>query len=356
MKKPQILVIALFSLAVLTFAARLALKNPGADTAAEGKPAVSGQQMNGQNPVAVEVSAVTKETFVQEANAVGTMKSNESVVLKPEISGRVAALHFQDGARVAAGALLVSLDASVEAAELQQAEASLALARANLKRNEDLFQKKFVSAAMLDNSRSILKVEAAKVALAAARFAKTRLRAPFAGVVGLRNVSVGDYVKEGEALINLEDTATLKVDFRLPEVWLDRLRPGLALEVRVDALPGEARAATLSALDPLVDVEGRAVSCRATLPNLDGRLSPGMFARVRIRFGERETVTIPEEAVVSGVLPQVFRLEGDRARAVAVKLGQRQGARVEVLEGLAPGDLVVTAGQLKLSDGTGVTR
>ncbi|MDR2164973.1 MAG: efflux RND transporter periplasmic adaptor subunit [Zoogloeaceae bacterium] len=355
------LLLALAGLAVLASVARIALRTPGpGETVAARETAAEtqGQSFPGapdMKPVTVETAAVQTETFLDETTAIGTVKSNESVVLKPEISGRIAGIHFRDGGAVRTGALLVRLEASIEAAELRQAEANLSLARANLRRNEDLFQKKFVSQAMLDNSRAALQVEAAKVALAAAQYKRTRIHAPFGGVVGLRNVSVGDYVREGEALINLEDTKILKVDFRLPEMHLNRLRGGLPLEVVSDALPGETRQAVLTAIDPLVDAEGRAISCRAALPNPDGRLSPGMFVRVRLRFGAREVRTIPEEAVISGVNPQVFRIEGGVARAVGVRLGQRQGNRVEVLEGLDPGNTIVTAGQMKLKDGARVT-
>jgi membrane fusion protein (multidrug efflux system) len=310
-----------------------------------------------RNATIVETTHVVSARFPEEALAVGTLKSNESVLLRPETSGRIEAIHFKDGAMVKAGSLLISLDAGIQAAELQQAEASLALARANQRRNEDLFKRKFVSQAMLDNTRAALKVEEANVALAAARLAKTRIRAPFDGVVGIRSVSLGDYVKEGEALVNLEDIATLKVDFRLPEVYLSRLRQGLTLDVMPDALPEARLEATLSAIDPQVDVEGRSASCRALLANREGRLKPGMFVRVRLRFGEgADVLTVPEQAIVTGQTPIVFRVEADKAKSVPVRVGQLRGGRVEILDGLALGDEVVVAGQLKIRDGQQVSR
>ena len=299
----------------------------------------------------VETAQAVSAYFPVEASAVGTLKSNESVLLRPETSGRIEGIYFKDGERVKRGVLLLALDAGVQAAELQQARANLALAQANQRRNEDLFQKKFISQQALDNTRAALKVQEAAVSLAQARVDKMRIRAPFDGVVGIRNVSVGDYVKEGENLVNLEDTATLKVDFSLPEVHLNRLRVGQTLEVRSDALPAELFSAKLAAVDPLVDVGGRSISCRALLVNQEGRLHPGMFVRVLLTLGERaEVLAIPEEAVVTGSSPSVFRIQNDRAKIVSVRLGQHREGWVEVLEGLQAGDVVVRTGQLKLRD------
>ncbi|MDR1888475.1 MAG: efflux RND transporter periplasmic adaptor subunit [Zoogloeaceae bacterium] len=310
-----------------------------------------GDSAQAQDVTVVETARVLSVRFPAEASAVGTLKSNESVLLRPETSGRIEAIYFKDGERVKRGALLLALDAGVQAAELQQARANLALAQANQRRNEDLFQKKFISQQALDNTRAALKVQEAAVALAQARVDKMRIRAPFDGVVGIRNVSVGDYVKEGEDLVNLEDTAILKVDFRLPEVHLNRLRVGQTLEVRSDALPDETFSARLAAIDPLVDVGGRSISCRALLSNQEGHLHPGMFVRVQLAFGERDTVlAIPEEAVVMGSTPSVFRVQNGRAKTASVQLGQHRDGQVEVLEGLQAGDIVVTSGQLKLRD------
>ncbi len=306
-------------------------------------------------PVTVEVVRLQEESFQDEASAVGSLRSNESVILRPEVSGRIARIQFKDGEQVRRGALLLSLDAGIQDAELQQAKANLALAKATQQRNEDLFGKKFISQQALDNSRATLKVQEAVVALAEAKLAQTRIRAPFDGVVGIRNVSQGDYIKEGQDLVNLEDISSLKLDFRLPEAYLGRLQPGLPLEVHSDALAGQDFSAVLEALDPLVEASGRSIAARARLSNEDGRLRPGMFVRVTLRFGVREHVLmLPEGAVVTGGSPQVFRIEDGKAKMVPVRLGTRRDGQVEVIEGLAAGDVVVTAGQLKLRDGTSV--
>lgn len=305
--------------------------------------------------VAVEVAKIAAADFSDAASAVGNLKSNESVVLRAETPGRIAVINFRDGAIVNKGALLVALDAAVQEAELQQARANLALAQSNHKRNQDLLERKFVSQQALDNSAAALKVQEAAVQLAEARVGRMRIKAPFTGMVGLRNVSVGDYVKEAQELINIEDIGTLRVDFKLPETYLGRVRKGQAVAVSTDALPGEQFTAVLDAVDPMVDQGGRAISSRARLDNASGKLRPGMFVRVRLLFGERRNVLMaPEQAIVPGAQPTVFKVVDGKAVATRVRLGVRRAAQVEIVEGLAAGDVVVTAGQLKLHDGAAV--
>ncbi|MGB2903138.1 MAG: efflux RND transporter periplasmic adaptor subunit [Candidatus Dechloromonas phosphoritropha] len=320
---------------------------PGSKAPAGGPP--------GGFAVAVEVAKVGASDFSDEASAVGNLKSNESVVLRPETAGRIAAINFRDGSIVAKGTLLVVIDATIQEAELEQARANLGLAQSNFKRNKDLLEKRFVSQQALDNSAATLKVQAAAVQLAEARVAKTRIKAPFNGMVGLRNVSVGDYVKEGQDLINIEDIGTLRVDFKLPETYLGRVTKGQVVEVITDALPGETFAAVLDAVDPLVDQGGRAISSRARLDNASGKLRPGMFVRVRLLFGERKNVLmVPEQAIVPGAQPTVFKVVEGKAAATKVRLGVRRAAQVEIVDGLVADDMVVTAGQLKLRDGVPV--
>ncbi|THF61467.1 efflux RND transporter periplasmic adaptor subunit [Pseudothauera nasutitermitis] len=311
----------------------------------------------GATEVAVEIASARSVTMSEEATAVGTLRSNESVVLSPEVSGRISAIRFQEGGAVKRGAVLVELDAAVERAELQQARASLDLAESNYRRTEDLFERRFVSQSARDEAASRLEVARAAVELAHARLRRMTLSAPFDGVVGIRQVSVGGFVKDGDALVNLEDISVLKVDFRLPETLLPRLRPGQALEVSSDSLPGERFSARVDAIDPLVDAQGRAVLIRASLANPEGRLRPGMFARVRLILAERpRVVVVPEEALVPlpGDVQFVYRVEDGVARRVDVRTGMRREALVEVVDGLAEGDPVVTAGHLRLRDGARV--
>ncbi len=352
-----IIILAVAGLLGLGYYAYTANRAPAAAPAAgangAGSKAPAGPA--GGFAMAVEVAKIVAADFSDEASAVGNLKSNESVVMRPETAGRIAAVNFRDGAIVGQGAVLVTLDAAVQEAELQQARANLALAQSNHKRNQELLEKKFVTAQALDNSAATLKVQEAAVQLAEAKVGRMRIKAPFNGMVGLRNVSVGDYVKEGQDLINIEDIGTLRVDFKLPETYLGRVVKGQIVEVGTDALPGEQFKAVLDAVDPMVDQNGRAISSRARLDNVSGRLRPGMFVRVRLLFGERKNVLMaPEQAIVPGAQPTVFKVVDGKAVTTRVKLGVRRAAQVEIVDGLAAGDVVVTAGQLKLRDGAPV--
>lgn len=352
-----IIAIALAGLAGLGYYAYTVNRAPAAEPVTPaGAPGKSGGgAAPASPPTAVEVARVAASDFADDVAAVGTLKSNESVVLRPETAGRVASIGFKDGAVVAKGTVLVVFDAAIQDAELQQARANLALAKSSYERNVELVGKKFLSQQALDASAATLKVQEAAVQLAEAKAAKMRIKAPFTGMVGLRNVSVGDYLKDGQDLINIEDVATLRVDFKLPENYLGRISKGQVVEVVSDALPSERFKAVLDAIDPLVDQNGRSISARARLDNAKGKLRPGMFVRVRLLFGERKAVLmVPEQAIVPGGQPAVFKVVDGKASLVKVKLGVRRTAQVEIVEGLAAGDLIVTAGQLKLREGAAV--
>ena len=304
----------------------------------------------------VETARVGLETLQEDVNAVGSLRSNESVVVRPEISGRIGAIQFIEGARVSKGAVLVLLDSSTQAAEVRQARANLALAQTNFERTQELQKSKFVSANAGDQALNGLKVAEANLALSEARLAKTQIVAPFNATIGLRQVSVGDYVKEGQDLVTLEDMSALKLDFRLPESYFGKLKPGQQVEIKIDAFSGQTFKATLMAIDPLIDQAGRSLSLRAKLDNPEGKLRPGMFANVRLILSERaRAMTIPEEALVPvGSDQYVFKVVEGKVQRVQVRIRLRRDAKVEVTEGLRPGDEVVTAGQLKIRDGVAV--
>ncbi len=352
-----VLLVAVLGLLALAYWSYTAFRESPGPTPPGGK---SGSGAPGGSPggfaLPVETAKVDAVDLALDATAVGSLRSNESVVLRPETAGRISSINFKDGSAVGKGSLLVGLDAAMQSAEFDQAKANLGLAQTNLKRSRELFEKKFVSQQALDNAEAALKVQDAALALAQAKLEKTRIKAPFSGVVGIRNVSVGDYVKEGQELINLEDINTLKIDFRLPESYLGQLKPGQTLEVSTDAMPGQKFEAVLDAINPLVDTGGRAISIRAHLSNADAKLRPGMFVRVRLLFEQRSNVLlIPEQAIVPDTkTPFVFRVVEGKAVRTPVKTGLRRNAQVEIAEGLRAGEEVVTAGQMKLRDGAAV--
>ena len=322
---------------------------PGA-TAGKGAPGTGA-------PMVVEAAKVTVQSLPQTITAVGSLRSDESITVRPEVAGRIRDILFQEGQRVAKGATLVRLDAAVNAAEVEQARANLKLAQSKYNRAVELSQQNFISGQARDEAENNLRVAEAAVALAAARLAKTEIKAPFSGIIGLRVVSVGDYVKEGQDVVNLESIDPLKVDFRVPEIYLSQVQVGQTLTVALDALPGKSFEGKVFALNPLLDSAGRSLVIRAVVSNPDRSLRPGMFARVKlITRDERDALVIPEQAIVpQGDEQYVYRIVDGRATRVKVAIGQRRDAKVEVLNGLAPNDVVVTAGQLKLRDGMPVT-
>jgi membrane fusion protein (multidrug efflux system) len=288
---------------------------------------------------------------------VGSLRSDESVTLRPEVAGRISSIAFQEGQRVSKGAMLVRLDPAVPQAEAQQSRANLVLARTKYDRAVDLAKSNFISGQARDEAENNFKVAEASLQLAEAKLAKMDIRAPFSGIIGLRSVSVGDYVKEGADLVNLESIDPLKVDFRVPEVYMRQVQVGQPLQVQLDALPGRTFEGKVFAVNPLVDAAGRAVVIRAMVRNPDTSLRPGMFTRVRlITRDAQDAMVLPEQALVpQGDQQFVYRIIDGKAVRTKVELGQRRDAMVEILNGVAKGDLVVTAGQLKLRDGAPVS-
>ncbi len=308
----------------------------------------------------VEVAKVETRPFARGLSAVGSLRSDESVVLRPEVAGRIQRIDFKEGEAVRANQILIRLDDSIPSAELQQARANLALAESQYRRAVDLHGRGFVSQQARDESASTLKVQQAAAVLAQAKLDKMTIRAPFAGMVGLRNVSVGDYVNQGQDLAPLEAIHPLKVDFRVPEMYLSKLRVGQSLAVRLDAMPGQERGGQVYAVSPLVDAGGRSILLRATVPNADHVLRPGMFARVQLQFGEDPALVVPETALVpAGQNQYVFRVRDGRAEKIEVSVGERREGRAEILTeiltGVAAGDQVVIAGLQRLTDGAPVS-
>ena len=311
----------------------------------------------------VEVAQVMLMNLVDESQTVGSLRSRQGVVLKPEVSGRITQLNFRDGDRVKKGQLLVQFDDQLPAAQVQQAQAELNIALANNKRNEDLVSQNFISRRTLDESAAAQQVAEAKLALARATAARLKIIAPFDGLAGIRAVNVGDYLKDGADIVNIEDIDAIFVDYRLPERFQTKIRRGQSSVIELDALPGRKFTATVLAIDPLIDANGRSVGVRACIDNRRLQLRPGMFARVNAVFGQRDNAqVIPEEAIVpQGGKQFVIKLvDGTEPNSritqrVEVKLGLRTPGKVEVLEGLGAGDTVVTAGQQRVQrDGTAV--
>ena len=331
-----------------------------ADAAASGAGPSGAKAGARAEAIVVEAAPVKPADLVDDVQAVGSILANEAVVLRPEISGRVAQIRFTEGQRVRRGDALIQLDDSVPRAELAQAEAQLALARSNFDRTRDLAKQGFVSESAQDQTASALKVQDAARVLAQTKLEKSTIRAPFDGVVGVRLVAIGDYVKEGQDLVPIQDTATVKAEFRVPERYLAQLKAGQRVDVDSDALAQRRFSARVDFIDPRIDANARSVLVRARVANVDGALRPGMFVRARLIFDQRsKALTVPEEAIVpapaaGGSRNFVYRVveTGGQTRAMRteVELGLRRDAVVEIKRGLSAGDRVVTAGQIKLRE------
>lgn len=316
----------------------------------------AGAQSGQSAVVAVEAVKVVTAPIPQVITTVGSLRSDESITLRPESAGRISAITFQEGQRVAKGAPLVTLDPAMPRAELEQAKANYVLAKQKFDRAVDLAKRSFISGQAKDEAENNVKVAEATVQLAEAKLAKTDIRAPFSGIIGLRTVSVGDYVKEGADLVNLEAIDPLKVDFRVPETYLGQVQVGQALTITLDALPGKTYEGKVIAVNPLIDAAGRSIIIRAQVGNQDTALRPGMFARIRlITRAERDAMMLPEEALVpQGTDKFVFRVNDGKVTRVKVETGQRRDGKVEIVNGVNKDDVIVTAGQLKLRDGVSV--
>ncbi|MFN0186546.1 MAG: efflux RND transporter periplasmic adaptor subunit, partial [Aquabacterium sp.] len=286
-----------------------------------------------------------------DAQAVGSLRAKQGVVLRPEVSGRVTALNFTDGQRVRKGQLLVQLDDALQRAQLQQSQAQASIARTNLQRQRDLATQGFISQSAVDQSAAALEVADAQVVLAQAQLARLKILAPFDSIVGIRIANLGDYIKDGADIVSLEDLSSLWVDFRVPERYLSRLKPGQMVQMQIDAMPERKFTARVEALDPQLDANGRSVLVRARMMAPPGELRGGMFARVRIVFNVVEqAMVVPEEALVPlGAKQFIFKVVdgpggGKVSQRIEARIGHRVPGKVELLDGVKPGDVIVIAG------------
>ncbi len=319
---------------------------------------LSAQAPGGKPPaLSVKAAAVKVSTISTDVSAVGTLLANEAVMIRPEIAGRIVAIHFDEGQAVPKGARLVTLDQSEYKAILAQSEADAKLAAQRYERSQELRKQNFISQEAVDEARTNLDRSTARRQETEVKLAKSDIRAPFSGIVGLRQVSPGAYVKEGADIARLEDIDSIKLDFRVPEVYLGKLQKDQEVAVRVDAYPNQEFRGRIYALEPGVDEKSRTVLVRARIANKERKLRPGMFARVTLTLASREgAIVVPDQAIVPrGDSVFVFRVVDGKAVLTPVQTGARTAGEVEIVKGLGPKDMVVVDGQLKLQDGAAVT-
>src|SRR5690349_2391948 len=325
---------------------------------AGGSPAGgAGQGAGARNtaPASVSVAPVRTETLSQKLEALGNARANESVDISSKTSNVVTAVRFGDGQRVRRGQVLVQLDDAQTRADVAAAEAAVAESERLFNRSRELMATEALSKAQFDQLEATLKANRAKLAAAQARLEDTVIRAPFAGRVGLRRVSVGTLISPGDVITTLDDTSVIKLDFTVPENFLSTLREGLAVRATAPAFSGRSFAGKVSSIDSRVDVNTRAVTVRALLANEDGALRPGMFLNVTLANDERETLIIPEQALTPEAERQyVFVVADGKAQRREVRIGSRRPGIVEVLAGLNAGEQVVVEGTQKVRDGSPV--
>jgi membrane fusion protein (multidrug efflux system) len=329
---------------------------PGDGVAAAAVPPEGARRDGGNQKVSVEAATATATSSSTDLRAIGSLQSDESVQIASEIAGRVTELPFSEGGTVKAGDVLVKLDDALVQAEVSDTQARYELATGNLGRANTLAKSGNVTERARDEATANSETARAALELAKVRLSKHIIRAPFSGVVGIRKVSPGAYVAVGQPIVNLEKIDTLKVEFKLPELFLSQIKVGQEVEVEVDALPGKTFPGTIYAIDPQVDVNGRALAIRAKLPNPDLVLRPGLFVRIVVKgVAKRNVLVVPESAIVPrGADKIVFSVENGQAIETKVTLGARKDGLVEVLDGLKPDAVVVTAGQQKLKNGSHV--
>jgi membrane fusion protein (multidrug efflux system) len=309
-----------------------------------------------QQVIPVETHAVTLSSVIDRIRAIGTLQAEQSIVVRPEVPGIITKIHVAESSKVRAGQTLFTLDDTLARAEVRQAQAALELSQRNFDRAVELSRAGAGTARARDEAEAALTANKAELALAQARLQKTVIAAPFAGVVGLKQVDLGAYVQAGQDLVSLDAIDRITVEFNVPERFLRFLSAGRPIEVEADALPDRKFSGDITALSPRIDAAGRSLAVRGRVPNPEGALKPGMFVRVFAIVEQRaQAVVIPEQAIVpSGDGLAVFRVIDGKAMLTPVALGVRSFGKVEIVDGLREGDTVVVGGQLKVKDGTPV--
>jgi len=318
-------------------------------------------------PIAVSAAQAEQQSWQERLPAIGSLTAHLGISLTAEVHGSVREVLFKSGEKVSKGQPLLQLDDAVERATLAAAEADMGLSRVEFERIRTLLNKKLASQSDFDRQSAQLQRNSATVAQLKALLAKKRILAPFGGTLGIRQVDVGDFLNAGAPITTLQDLSMLYADFFLPEQTVPKLAVGQKIQLEVAAWPGQVFAGTLTAISPKVDETTRTVQVRASLPNPDEKLLPGMFANLQVLLPEvPQRIVVPETAITYSLYGNSVYVIVEKAGETAqvekervverrfIKTGARRGGKVVVLEGLAGGEQVVTSGQLKLDNGARV--
>jgi membrane fusion protein, multidrug efflux system len=305
--------------------------------------------------VTVATAHPQHKDFALEVEALGTVRANESVDITSNVADRVVAIRFEEGEQVKKGEVLVELDSEEARADLAAAEAAEKDSRSQFKRSQELFQTRALSESQLEQLQATMLANQARVAGARSRVNDRIIIAPFAGRVGLRNVSLGGLVSPGGVITTLDDLSVVKLDFSVPEIFLSSLKPGLTIKAQSNAYPGTTFKGRVDSVDTRVDPTTRAIVVRAMIDNRDSRLRPGMFMTLRLVRSQGRALMLPETAIVpEDSRHLVFVVEQDQARKREVTIGRRRPGEVEIVEGLTAEDVVIVDGTMNVNDGSPV--
>ena len=307
-------------------------------------------------PIPVIVSEVRVDRFVDRAEALGTLKANESVSVTANVTETVSAIHFDDGQRVEAGRVLVEMTSAEEHALLEEARARVAEAERQYARVKSLVAQRSASESLLDERKRDLDTARALLVAIESRLADRLLKAPFAGVLGLRNISPGALVEPGDLITTLDDDSVMKLDFAVSSVFLPDLQPGLGIAARARAYGDRSFQGEIRSIDSRVDPVTRSIQVRALIPNPDRTLKPGVLMQVELLRNPRDALVIPEAALLHQGHDHFVMVvgEGEKAERRQVRIGARRPGEVEIVEGLAAGERVVTHGHDKVRPGQSV--
>lgn len=310
-------------------------------------------------PTPVFVTRVQLASMQDRIEALGTLRANESVELTATVTDTVSVINFDDGDRVEAGKVLVEMTSDEEHAQLEEARVAVSEARRQFERIKSLHAQKSASESLLDERKREWDTGRARLTAIESRMADRLVRAPFNGVVGLRNVSVGALVRPGDVITTLDDDNVMKLDFSVPAVYMGLLQPGLKVGANTPAWHDERFEGRVKSVDSRIDPVTRTVVVRALLDNPGHRLRPGMLMHVEIGSRERQAIVIPEESLVAkGEKQFVYVVDTSASNTVErreVRIGTRKPGRVEIVAGLETDELIITDGTVKVRSGSSVT-
>jgi membrane fusion protein, multidrug efflux system len=306
-------------------------------------------------PSPVEVTAAKAQTLTDAIAAIGSLAANETAEVASDSTGRIVTVTAVDGTAVKRGDELFRLDGALLDAEVKDAEARLALAEATFRRSQTLARSQNVAQSQVEQTRAELEQARSAMDVVKERQRRLIVRAPFDGTLGFRLVSEGAYVTAGTALIRIDQITTLKVSLSIPERFYGAVAIDQEVTLTADAIPGKTFRARITAINPVVDVNGRALQVQATLDNQDLQLRPGMLVRAEVLGPSRQALTVSESAIVPQARGSVvFSVKDGKAVRHEVTTGQRRAGWVEIVSGLEEGLQVVTAGNARLADGATV--